>query len=128
VSGSAASLTELEQAAQEPRGSEEVETSGHAEAVDPVDSGAVDDGASGDEGAAGDGGYDLLDEGEVPKLLARFKVRDRECEAALWDLSGMNRHIKRFVVEVVVKVRCWCPRQGLPLRSLKLSALVHPCR
>ncbi|EFJ50779.1 inversion kinesin InvA [Volvox carteri f. nagariensis] len=65
VGGSEVSLTELEQGAG---------TSGNVDGVDPADSGGVDEGAGADDG----GGYDLLDEGEVPKLLARFKVNQHD--------------------------------------------------
>ncbi|GIL52093.1 hypothetical protein Vafri_8067 [Volvox africanus] len=64
VGGSEASLTELDQGA----------TSGNVEGVEPNESGGVDENAGADDG----GGYDLLDEGEVPKLLARFKVNQHD--------------------------------------------------
>ncbi|GLC45429.1 hypothetical protein PLESTB_000619800 [Pleodorina starrii] len=72
VGGSEASLTELEQGA---RGSEEVGTSGNAEGIEPLDSAMTEE--AGDDAGGGDG-YDLLDEGEVPKLLARFKVNQHD--------------------------------------------------
>ncbi|GFR41808.1 hypothetical protein Agub_g2578 [Astrephomene gubernaculifera] len=60
--GSEASLTELER-------------EGTGDAGVNAEAASADDGVGADDGA---GGYDLLDEGEVPKLLARFKVNQHD--------------------------------------------------